>query len=40
MRRVDRIEGDCCHIHGECIMISREKKKEFMQEMLRYIGDI
>lgn len=40
MRRVDRIEGDCCHIQGESIIISREKKKGFMQEMLRYIGDI
>lgn len=39
MRHVDGISGGDCMIHGEHIPVSRNKKKEFMELLIRYMNE-
>ncbi len=39
MRMVDRIDGENCFVFGNMLPISRAQKKEFMKEMMNYIGE-
>jgi DNA-binding LytR/AlgR family response regulator len=38
--RVDAIQGGNCVIQGEALPISRQKKKEFMETLSRYMAEV
>lgn len=40
MKMVEQIKTDSCIVNGTEIMISRTKKKDFMQEILNHMSDI
>lgn len=40
MKMVEQIKLDSCIIHGTEIVISRTKKREFMQEILKYMDNV
>ena len=39
LEHVEAVRNGCCIISGEHIKISRQKKKDFMEELNRYIGN-
>lgn len=39
MRKVTGMKDDCCLIHGEKLLISRARRKEFMDTLLHYMGE-
>jgi len=39
MKYVEGISGSSCIIAGETIPISRMKKKEFMEQLMRHMGE-
>lgn len=40
MRYVEAIQENQCMVHGEYLPVSRAKKKEFMQTLLRYMSEV
>lgn len=37
---VEGIKDGCCQVHGELLQISRQKKKEFMEALVRYMSEV
>ena len=40
MQQVDRIKANCAMVNGEELVLSRARKKEFMEALTRYWGEV